>query len=379
LSAADPNFEKAQTVVAPSDAIATRIEAARDALYIQLLAGGISKMLRLDFRTGRTAPVNLPFAGAITGLNVDPREAGIIINMQSWTKSPAYYFYDPSRREVTDTSLQPASPTDFSGVEVGRVKAKSYDGTMIPLTILYKRGFKHDGKHRTVLEGYGAYGFSVMPIFNPVFIPWLEQGGVYAFPHIRGGGEYGREWHLAGFQKTKPNSWKDYLACAEYLVREAYTSPRYLAASGGSAGALVIGNAITERPDLFGAAFLNAGYVNVLRGETTPNGIANVPEFGSVKTEAGFVALRIMDAYQNVKDGIAYPAVLLDHGINDQRVPPWMSAKMAARLQAATSSDKPVLLRIDYDAGHGVGATKEQRNQEQADVYAFLFQQLGSS
>jgi prolyl oligopeptidase len=299
--------------------------------------------------------------------------------MQSWTKSPAFYFYDPNRKTVTDAMLLPASPVDFSGVEWVRVMAKSHDGTMIPLTIIHKRGLKRDGKNPTFLEGYGAYGFSINPNFNPVFIPWLERGGVVAFPSIRGGGEYGKEWHLAGFQKTKPNSWKDYIACAEYLVREGYSSPAYLAAYGGSAGGIVVGNAIIERPDLFGAAFLNAGYMNPLRAETTPNGIASVPEFGSVKTQEGFNALRTMDSYQNVRDGIAYPAVLLMHGINDQRVAPWMSAKMAARLQAATSSDKPILLRIDYDAGHGVGLTRQQRNEEQADIYAFLFQQLGKS
>ena len=354
-SAASPNLKKAQTIVAPDRAIVTRIEAASDALYIQLQDGGLSKLLRMDFRTGVPTPLKLPFDGYISGLNVDPREPGIIINMRSWTKSPAYYFYDPLRKNVTDTKLQPPSPIDFSGVEWVRVMAKSHDGTMIPLTILYKRGLKRDGKNRAFLEGYGAYGFAVNPTFNPVFIPWLERGGVVAFPHIRGGGEYGKEWHRAGFQKTKPNSWKDYIACAEYLVREGYTSPPYLAGYGGSAGVIVVGNAITERPDLFGAAFLNAGYSNVLRAETTSNGIANVPEFGSVKTEEGFKALQVMDTYHNVKDGIAYPAVLLSHGINDSRVPAWMSAKMAARLQAATSSGRPVLLRIDYDAGHGVG------------------------
>jgi prolyl oligopeptidase len=335
-------------------------------------------LLRIDFKTGERTQLALPFEGAINGLNVDPRQPGIIINMRSWTKSPAYYFYDPRRNEITNTELQPPSPIDFSTVEFVRVKVKSYDGTMVPLSILYKKGIKRDGKNPAFLEGYGAYGFTVTPIFNPVFIPWLERGGVVAFPHIRGGGEYGREWHEAGFQKTKPNSWKDYIACAEYLVREGYASPSYLAAYGGSAGGIVIGNAISERPNLFGAAFLNAGYVNVLRAETTSNGIASVPEFGSVKTKEGFESLRVMDAYQNIKDGIAYPPVLLMHGINDQRVPPWMSAKMTARLQAATSSGKPVLLRIDYDAGHGVGSTRQQRNEEVADVYAFLFQQLGT-
>ncbi len=378
-SAVSPSVENAQTVIPASEAVITRMETASDALYIQLLDGGLSRLLRVDFKSGTSTQVKLPFDGAIRGIYVDAREPGIIINLQSWTKSPGYYLYNPGRKEFTDTKLQPPSPVDFSSVESIQVKTKSYDGTMIPLTILYKRGLKLDGKNRTVLEGYGAYGFSVNPIFNPVFLPWLEQGGVYAFPHIRGGGEYGEEWHLAGSKKNKPNSWKDFIACAEYLVRQGYTSPAYLGGSGGSAGGIVIANAIIERPDLFGAAFINAGYVNVLRAETTSNGIANVPEFGSIKTEEGFAGLRAMDAYHNVKEGIAYPSVLLSHGINDSRVAPWMSAKMTARLQRATSSDKPILLRIDFDAGHGVGSTREQRNEEQADVFAFFFQQLGSS
>ena len=140
---------------------------------------------------------------------------------------------------------------------------------------------------------------------------------------------------------------------------------------------LLLATQLSNAPT-FSARFLNAGYANVLRGETTSNGIANIPELGSVKTEEGFKALRVMDTYQNVKDGLAYPAILLSHGINDSRVPSWMSAKMTARLQAATSNDKPILLRIDYDAGHGVGSTRQQRNEEQADIYAFLFQQLGN-
>ncbi|HZT60730.1 MAG TPA: prolyl oligopeptidase family serine peptidase, partial [Pyrinomonadaceae bacterium] len=194
----------------------------------------------------------------------------------------------------------------------------------------------------------------------------------------RGGGEYGEEWHLAGKGKTKPNTWKDFIACAEYLVAEKYTSPEHLAGEGGSAGGILIGNSITERPDLFGAAIDQVGDNNILRSETTSNGVPNIPEFGSTKTEDGFRSLLAMDAYSKVKDGVKYPAVLLTTGINDPRVEPWMSAKMAARLQAASASGRPVLLRVDYDAGHGFGSTRRQRNEELADTYAFLFQQLGS-
>ena len=161
-------------------------------------------------------------------------------------------------------------------------------------------------------------------------------------------------------------------------MKEKYTSPAHLSGLGGSAGGILIGNSIAERPELFGAAVDEVGDNNAVRFETTSNGVPNIPEFGSVKTEDGFKALLAMDAYHKIKSGVKYPAVLLTTGINDPRVEPWMSAKMAARLQAATNSGKPVLLRVDYDAGHGFGSTKHQRNELNADIYAFLFQQLGS-
>ncbi len=170
---------------------------------------------------------------------------------------------------------------------------------------------------------------------------------------------------------TKPNTWKDFIACAEYLIAEKYTSPEHLGIDGVSAGGILISNAITERPDLFGAAVNLVGVNNVLLAETTPNP-TYIPEFGSFKTEEGFRNLLAMDGYYKVKDGVKYPAVMLTHGINDPRVEPWMSAKMAARLQAATASDKPVLLQIDYDAGHGIGSTKRQNNELFADILRFF-------
>lgn len=215
--------------------------------------------------------------------------------------------------------------------------------------------------------------------FAPPMLAWLERGGVFAVAGVRGGGEYGEEWHQAGFKKTKPNTWKDFIAAAEYLVREKYTSPKHLAAWGGSAGGILVGNALAERPDLFGAGWIMVGVNNVLRFETTANGSANIPEFGSFKTEEGFKGLLAMDAYHKIKDGVSYPAVILTHGSNDPRVDPWMSAKMAARLQAASTSGKPVLLRIDFDAGHGIGSSRMQNIEERADALAFLFEMLGSN
>jgi prolyl oligopeptidase len=265
----------------------------------------------------------------------------------------------------------------MNSIDAVSVKAKSYDGTMVPLVILSKKGLKRDGTNPTLMIGYGAYGIvNTEPFFASGYLPWLERGGILAFAGVRGGGEYGEEWHLAGKQKTKPNTWKDFIACAEYLINEKYTSAAHLAGEGGSAGGILIGNSIAERPDLFGAAVDAVGVNDAVRAETTSNGVPNIPEFGSTKTEEGFKALLEMDAYLKVKDGVKYPAVLLVTGINDPRVEPWMSAKMAARLQTATSSGKPILLRVDYDAGHGFGSTKRQRNEQNADIYAFLFGQL---
>lgn len=381
-SVANPDLTKAQVVVPASEAVVTDMGSAGDALYVQTLDGGIGRLLRVDFKTGKSRipqPIRLPRDASISNLATDPREPGVLLRLASWTKSPTYYVYDPARKEWADTKLQPASPIDFSDIESVEVKARSYDGTMIPLSIIYKRGLKRDGQNPTLMVGYGAYGISIDPAFNPLSLGWLERGGVYAYAHVRGGGEYGEEWHLAGRMLAKMNTVRDFIACAEYVVRENYTSPGHLAGLGRSAGGILIGGAITERPDLFGAAIINVGDLNVLRSETTPNGVPNIPEFGTVKTPEGFKGLLAMDAYHRVKDGVAYPAVLLTTGINDSRVEPWMSAKMAARLQAATTSGKPVLLSIDYNAGHfGIDSTKRQLNEQLADTYSFLFQQLGA-
>src|SRR5439155_751187 len=190
--------------------------------------------------------------------------------------------------------------------------------------------------------------------------------------HVRGGGEYGEDWHLAGKLLTKPNTWRDFIACAEYLIEHKYTAAARLAGDGGSAGGITIGRGITDRPDLFAAALDEVGMSDAVRVELSPNGPPNIPEFGSTKTADGFKGLYEMSAYHHVTDGTAYPAVLLTTGINDPRVTPWQPAKLAARLQAATSSGKPILLRVDYEAGHGIGSTKSQRQELLADQWSFL-------
>jgi prolyl oligopeptidase len=257
------------------------------------------------------------------------------------------------------------------------VKVKSHDGAMVPLSIIHRSDTKLDGSNPALLYGYGAYGITEEPRFGPTRMAWFEKGGVYAVANVRGSGVYGQDWYKAGYKATKPNTWKDLIACAEYLIARKYTSSSRLGILGGSAGGILVGRAMTERPDLFAAVIPDVGLLDAVRAETTANGIPNIPEFGTVKKEDEFRALLAMSSYHHVKPGTAYPAVLLVHGVNDPRVDVWHSSKMAARLLASTTSGKPVLLDLDYDAGHGIGDTKAQRQRQIADIYAFLLWQAG--
>jgi prolyl oligopeptidase len=375
-SLARPDPAAAKTVVPASDAVITGLAPARDALYVELRDGGIGRLLRVSFQ-GKAEAVKLPFDGSLALSATDSRLDGTLLEMGTWTKAGQIYAYDPQTESITNTGLQPLgqfdAPDDLESVEV---KARSHDGVMIPLSIVYKRGIKLDGSNPTLLSGYGAYGISRDPGFSAALMAWYEKGGVYAVAHVRGGGEYGQDWYKAGYKLTKPNTWKDFIACAGYLIENRYTSPGRLAGTGGSAGGILIGRAITERPDLFGAAIIQVGCLDMLRIETTPNGVPNIPEFGSVKTEDGFRGLYEMSSYDHVREKAAYPAVMLTTGINDPRVAPWQSAKMAARLQTATTSGKPVLLRVDYEAGHGIGTTKKQSEEQFADILTFLLWQF---
>jgi prolyl oligopeptidase len=262
-------------------------------------------------------------------------------------------------------------------IEIVEVKVPSYDGTLIPMTVLHRKGLKLDGSNPTLLDGYGAYGFSETAHFSPSSMAWIEHGGVLAYANVRGSGVYGNDWYKAGFKTTKSNTWKDGVACAQYLIKQGYASPKTLAVMGTSAGGIFVGRTVTTAPELFAAAIFNVGTMDAIRSEETANGITNISEFGSIRNEAEFRALLEMSTYHNIRDGTSYPAVLLLHGMNDPRVDVWESGKAAARLQAASSSGKPVLLRLDLQAGHGMGSTATQRDAMAADIYSFLLWQMG--
>jgi prolyl oligopeptidase len=380
-----PDLGEAEAVVAQGEGVITGISAAKDALYVRLLDGGIGHLLRVPYGAKPEAQhLALPFEGTVDLPDTDVfatdlRVPGLIFAMTSWTKVLRIYAYDPQAKRVNDTRLQPSGPYDDpANVESQEVKIPSYDGTLVPLSIVHRKGLKLDGTNPTHLYGYGAYGISQNPSSYPFFLAWYERGGVHAVCHVRGGGEYGEEWHLAGKGPTKPNSWRDFIACAEYLIDKKYTSPAHLSGHAESAAGPMIGPAMTERPDLFGVTIIDVGVLDTVRFEATANGETNIPEFGSTKTEAGFRALHAMSAYHHVTDKTPYPAVLLTTGMNDPRVDPWVSAKMAARLEAATTSGKPVLLRVDYQGGHGAYDSQTQFHDLVADEMSFMLWQSGA-
>jgi len=373
-----PDLARAQVVVPESKAVLTAMAVAKDALYVQELEAGLGRVRRVPFGATGGKRLALPADGAIAAIATDRRRAGVVFPLESWTRSRLWYRYDPAHGRVEDTGVLALASVDMSRYESVELEVPSHDGVMVPLSIVYRRGVPRDGSRPALLGGYGAYGITVDPYFNPMLLAWLERDGIFAVAHVRGGGEHGEEWHLGGKVATKPNTWKDFIACAEYLVKARYTSPQHLAATGGSAGGILVGRAVTERPDLFRAAVPRVGVMNALRTEHEPGGPANIPEFGTTTDEAGFRALREMDALEHVKPGGKYPAVLLTAGIHDSRVEAWQPAKMAAVLQERNASGYPILLRVGFDAGHGMGLTKNQRIEETADTYSFLLWQLGA-
>jgi prolyl oligopeptidase len=375
-----PDIARATVMVPAGDGILRSMDATADALYLKETLSGTAKITRIPCDGAPSTVIPLPYHGGVGFASSDPRLPGILLAISSWTKGAVMFQYDNATNQVTPTHLLPVGPFDNrDDITSETVLAPSYDGALVPLTIIHRTDIKLDGSNPTIISAYGAYGMTSEPGFNLASLPWLDRGGVYCIGHVRGGGENGQDWYRAGYKVTKPNTWRDVIACAQYLINKKYTSPSHLAIVGGSAGGITMGRAITARPDLFAAANIRAGCVNALRIENSPNGPPNIPEFGTTTTQEGFEDLYAMDALHHVRDGVAYPAVLLTIGMNDPRVEPWESGKFAARLQAATAGSGPILLRVDYAGGHGIGASKQQRIEQTADMYAFFLAQFHDS
>lgn len=375
---AKPDLAKADTLVAHSDVTIQGFVPTKSKLYVKDLVGGPSQVRVFDLKGKAAGTVPIPAISSVRQL-VPMDGDDILFRNQSYTEAPAWYTYKAKdKTPVAKTVMAMTSSVSFADAEAVRETCTSKDGTKVPINILRKKGTPLDGSNPMLLSGYGGYGISLQPGVNPVLRVWLDMGGVFAVANLRGGGEFGEEWHRAGNLGKKQNVFDDFHACAKFAVESKHSNPQKLAIIGGSNGGLLMGAAMTQHPEAYKAVVSYVGIYDMLRVELTPNGAFNVTEFGTVKEPDLFKALYAYSPFHNVKDGAAYPSVFFLTGANDPRVDPYHSRKMTARLQAA-SSGGPVLLRASEDTGHGGGTPLEEEIEQQADVYSFLARELGLS
>ena len=371
-----PVLAEARVLVPEGEGVIEQVAPTASRVYVTYLLGGPSeiRVFDMDGKAAGTLPSD-PISTNRVGERLQGDE--VLVGSASFVKPRAWYRYSPTLGKLQPTAWIEKSTVSYDDTEVVREMAVSRDGTKVPVNIVMRKGTKRDGRNPVLLYGYGGYGLSEVPRFSERTRVWLDAGGIYAVVNLRGGAEFGEAWHLAGNLTHKQNVFDDMIAAAQHMVDRGYTKPARLAALGGSNGGLLMGAILTQRPELFRAIVSSVGIYDSVRSELTPNGAFNVTEFGTVKDKAQFDAIYAYSPYHHVKDKVAYPAVFLRAGLNDGRVDPWHSRKMAARLQAATSSKRPILFLVDGDVGHGIGTSMAKRIEQAADTYAFLMDQLG--
>jgi prolyl oligopeptidase len=371
-----PELSKAVEIVPTGEPVIQQIVPTADALFTGDLLGGPSQIRRFSLDGKRETIIPIPKISAVQEM-VALEDGSLLFRDQSYTEPAAWFHCAKEKTEPVKTALRTTSPVSFADIEVTREFATSKDGAKIPLNIIFRKGMKREGQNPTLLYGYGGYGISMSPNFEFTRRLWFDHGGVYVVANIRGGGEFGEDWHKAGNLTKKQNVFDDFAAAAEYLIKEKYTRPEKLAIQGGSNGGLLMGAMITQYPDLMRAVVSQVGIYDMLRVELAPNGAFNVTEFGTVKNPEQFKALYAYSPYHHVVNGTKYPSILMMTGANDGRVAPYHSRKMVARLDEANKSENPILLRTSSSAGHGIGTALNERIKQLADIYAFLFAQLG--
>lgn len=373
VRAGQPLSSATTLVPAQPDRVIETIHAASDALYVLARHGAYSQLLRIPSDSRKIEEVALPLAGHIGDAFSDPRTPGLSLEVSSWVVPAKIYSYAPGSG-FSDLKVGTQGDIDAANFVVHDLQAPAKDKALVPLSLVQPKSAK--GTQVTIIEAYGSYGISELADFSVRRAAAMRQGITYGVCHVRGGGELGEAWRLGGKDANKHNTWGDLIACGDYLVAQGITAKSKLFIIGGSAGGITMGRALTERPDLFAGVIDLVPAANTLRAEFSPNGPPNIPEFGTVTTQAGFTNLFDMDTIQHIRKGVQYPAVMVTTGLNDPRVSPWEPAKVAAALQAAGSSN-PVLLRIDEGAGHGIGSNKSQTDALTADWIAFVFWRAG--
>lgn len=376
----NPDWDKADVIAAEKmDKTLEAVTRCKDFLILTYSDGINHTLFKYDLKSKSMSEIRMPIAGVtdVSCLNNSTNQC--IIAIASWTRPSTEFMFDAKSNSFTPSPFRkaPIVPKEYSELIVEEIDVKSHDGEMIPLSIIYKKGLKKDGQNICLMEGYGAYAISFTPNFNKKQLPLAAYYNVIiAVAHIRGGSEKGDDWHKAAMKTKKPNSWKDFNSCAEYLVNNGYTSKSKLAATGSSAGGLIVTRAITDRPDLYSVVICNVGVPNTLRIESFQSGAANIPEFGTINDSIEAKGLAEMDALQHIVKGTMYPAVICVGGWNDPRVPIWQGGKFIATLQNATASNKPVLLKVNYDGGHFT-EDKTAMFKNFADQFSFAMWQCG--
>lgn len=375
----DPRRENWNVVISEKkDSVLDSLSATRSFLVAQYLRDA-QKEIFLHHTDGRLARrLELPGIGS-AGVSTEEDRDEAFVSFESFNEPKSIYHVNLRSGERTLWE-RPEVPVDPSIVEVRQVFYESKDGTKVPMFIIHKKGLKLNGQNPTWLTGYGGFNISRKPFFAATLFPWFEAGGVYAVANLRGGGEYGEEWHRAGMLEKKQNVFDDFIAAAEYLIDQKYTTPEKLAVTGGSNGGLLTGAALVQRPELFGAVISAVPLLDMLRYQNFLMARYWVPEYGTAEDPEHFEFLRTYSPYHNVREGAEYPAVMLTAGENDTRVHALHARKMAALLQHASASDpaaEPVLLWVDRSAGHGQGKPLDLRVRDVADQQMFLRWQLG--
>ncbi len=359
-----------------ADTIIDDFEVTSEGLYFTRIKNGVESKL---YQVQEGKEIVIPFAkpaGRISLSNKGGRYPDIWITTSGWLNDYTRYKYVNQQLIEANLTL-PAQYPEFENFVVKEVLVTSHDGEEVPLSIIHQKGIELNGQHPTIMEGYGSHNFSLKPHFGRRdSLAWVAQGGIYCVAHVRGGGEKGEAWYEAGRKANKPNTWKDFIACTEYLINENYTCPEKMAIWGKSSGGITIGRAMTARPDLYAVVLLEVGVMNTLRAEKMPNTYYATLDYGMSINPIECKGLIEMDAYLQLQEGVEYPATLITAGMNDPRVPAWQPGKFAAKLQAYNTSNKPTIFWADYGAGHGVENIHSQKMKSLANVLAFAFWQL---
>lgn len=372
----NPQPEHWQDVISETKNVLS-ITTAGKYLFAKYMVDALSQVKQYDYEGKLIREVKLPSIGSAGGFYAKKDETHTYFSFTNYAYPTQIYKMDLATG-ATELYWKPAIAFDATHYESKQVFYTSKDGTKIPMMITYKKGIKLNGKNPTLLYGYGGFNISLMPTFGVANAVWLELGGVYAVPNLRGGGEYGKQWHDAGTKMQKQNVFDDFIAAAEYLIKEKYTSPQYLAIRGGSNGGLLVGATMLQRPDLFKVALPAVGVLDMLRYHTFTAGAGWAYDYGtSDDSKEMFEYLKAYSPLHNVKQGVAYPATLITTGDHDDRVVPAHSFKFAAELQAKQTGNNPILIRIETNAGHGAGTPVSKTIEQNADLQAFTLWNMG--